>query len=228
MATETVVDSCNCVTFDTVEAIRFCKEHHRYFYGKRQLTSFSRMLETVYPIKREELEAVKLARPGLIEHAAERGSRVNAYADQYVLMGSVELPTGEWQDVADRVECFVNWFDKAKPEVLGVQQIVYDLEDGVAATKDYDLRFDGTTGTSVICDMKCTANPDWTWKLQLGCHQVYTLRGLPVMVLHINPDKYAKIGGVKLLSYDWHECMTMFDAARQWWRQIQKAKGSDQ
>lgn len=208
------VATCLCETIGKPASIHFCDEHHRYSYGDRKLASFSHVLRTVYPQKAAELEKID---PGVLEHARERGGRVDQYASEYARTGNVTLPAGEWEEVKERVGIFVDWFEAEKPIVRGVQQIVYDLEDGIAATKDFDFV---AQGAPAIVDLKCTASPDWTWKLQLGCHARYSKNGSDLYILHINPKLY-KRGGVKLIPYNSVECLRIYDAARMWWRELQ-------
>ncbi len=205
-----VLAACFCSTIGAPEEIRFCAEHHRYFYGDRRLASFSQMLRTVYPQKQAELEKIP---PEVLEHARERGIRVDRYASEFLLTGEVTIDTGEWQEVQDRTGFFVDWCERVRPEVRSVQEIVYSLEDGLAATMDFRLVLDHAP---IIVDMKNTASPDWTWKVQLGCHARYS--GLAnVYVLHVNPGLYKKTG-LKLIPYDLLECVTMFEAALAWWK----------
>lgn len=213
----TAISLCECETIGAPQQIRFCRDHHRYWFGDRRLASFSHVLNTVYPQKREELEKLD---PEVLEHARERGIRVDRYACEYVTTGRVEIPAGEWQEVLDRLGIFVEWFEKTKPIVRGVQQIVHDLDDGIAATKDFDFVL---AGTPVIVDLKNTYSPDWTWKAQLGCHGRYSKNGADLYALHINPKLYTKTG-YKLIPYSPEECMGIFDAARSWWKVLGTAK----
>ena len=216
--------SCVCHTIGAPEEIRFCEEHHSYRFGDRKLVSFSKMLSTVYPQKREELDKIP---PEVLEHARERGQRVDRYASEYARTGTVTVQAGEWQEVLDRVSIFVDWFDKTKPIVIGVQNICFSLDDGIAAMKDFDFV---SGGIPAIVDLKCTASPDWTWKAQLGCHVRYssyasepTVGYSEPYILHINPKLYTRTG-LKLIPYSTVECLRIFDAARAWFKELQRVK----
>ena len=217
----TAVAVCECQTVGAPQQIRFCVEHHRYWYGDKRLTSFSALLREVYPQKQEELAKID---PGTLEHARDRGSRVDRYVSEYARSGNVTIQPGEWLEVVERVSIFADWFLANKPEVRGVQQVVYNLEDGIAATKDFDFVLQGNP---VICDLKCTYSPDWTWKAQLGCHARYSKNGADLYVLHINPKLYEKQGGVRLLPYNSVECLRIFDAAVAWWRELPTKKSDN-
>ena len=213
--------ACSCQTIGTPQKIRFCEPHHRYWFGDRQLASFHSVLNAIYPQKQAELGKID---PVTLEHARERGLRVDRYCSEYAPSGNVRIDPGEWQEVVERVRIFVNWFEIRKPGVRGVQQIVYSLDDGVATTKDFDFTWDDK---AVICDLKCTYSLDWTWKAQLGCHARYSVCGTDglyyfLYILHINPKLYAKSGGFRLLPYDRTECLRIWDAAVAWWRELPK------
>ena len=220
-----VATACTCQSIGAPPEIRQCPEHFSFWHGDRRLTSYSSMLKAIYPAKAEALAKIP---PAILAHAAERGKRVDRYASDYARGLDIEVNPADFEDgamfaeVLERVRIFVEWFDHVKPEVIGVQQICYSLDDGIAAMKDFDFRIEGAMW---VVDLKCTATPAWEWKLQLGCHYALSASASycdPLLgILHINPKLYPRTNGVELIEYSTEPCLKAFQHALDWWKEIQ-------
>lgn len=72
-------------------------------------------------------------------HGAERGNNVHTGIERMIQGEAIELADfteEEWL----HLRAFVNWVEDFEPEFLGTEEIVYDLDQGVAGTADHRYR----------------------------------------------------------------------------------------
>ena len=189
---------CQCGTIGAAKEIRFCSDHHRYWIGDRQLESVTHAVNSVYP--RKSFDGVD---PAVVEHARERGVRVDGYLTQYVTTGHVVRPAGEWKEVDDRLERCIDWWDKnVNGQRVECQKILYSERDGIAGTADFV--FDG-----YVLDLKNTAQPEASWALQFGAYGEYA-DAHRVAALHSTKDS------CRLIEYDAAECRELWREAMRW------------
>lgn len=194
--------------------IEFNPEDHSYRDGERRFISVTKLISTVI---RKDIDGVD---PAVLANAAERGIRTEAYATEILSTGSTTIAAGERQDVVDRVECFYRWYEQEKPELIAAQQVVSDEGNGIAGQLDYLLRF-GHAFVGLV-DMKCTANPEASWRLQVGAYSSMTRNTHDKCgVLHVNP-KYAK--GWIWREYDPLIVRHQWASAVQWWKVLGSLK----
>ncbi len=192
--------------------IQFNAEDHSYRDGDREYISVTKLISTVI---RKDIDGVD---PAVLANAAERGIRTEAYATEILKTGGCAVMPGERQDVLDRVECFYRWYEQEKPELLGAQEVVHDETNGIAGMLDFRLRMGGH---SHIVDMKCTANPESSWRLQVGAYSEMSGHHEYCGVLHVNP-KYAK--GWIWREYDSFIVRSQWRAAVEWWKVLKSLK----
>ncbi len=190
-------------------------EDHIYRDGDRTYTSVSKVISTVI---RKDIEGVD---PAVLANAAERGIRTEQYATEILRNGWCHVPAAtERQDVQDRVACFYSWYEEAgKPELLATQEIVSDEANGIAGMLDWRILWNGRR---VLVDGKCTANPEPSWRLQVGGYEEMSAEKSDACgVLHINP-KYAK--GWIWREYDPFIVRSQWRAAVEWWKVLRSLK----
>lgn len=151
------------ITLDPVE--------HRYSDETgRQYTSVSRIIEACYPEK--TWADAPIAR---IEHARERGIAVEAYFNQYLLTGTVDVPAGENEDRLDYLERLIKWWESNQFAGIpsghfGVQEIVSDKLNLIAGSIDLLLKRVGVREKRTVIDIKCVAELQKSYELQLGAY----------------------------------------------------------
>ena len=210
MAIAAIAADCGiCQTIGAPAEIRYCDAHHRYFWGDQRLTSVSAVISACYPKK--SWDGVDMA---VIEHARERGIRVDRLLTEYVATGNVVVPAGEWSEVIDRFERAMSWWDRTVGYTLQgpiqTQKILYSQLDGVAGTADFVI------GDTVI-DLKNTAQLEKSYALQLGSYALYS-GSRSCAVLHVTKDS------CKLVSYDAAKCIEYWKSCVQWYRAMEELK----
>lgn len=187
---------------------------HRYVLEGKLLVSVSRVIDAVM---RKSWEGVD---PAVIENAAERGRRVEKWSTEMFRTGAV-LPEGEDRaDVLERLEAVESWYVQHAPVLIDAQRMVWSTQDEVAGMIDYVLKF--RNQKRYIVDMKCTAQAEATWPIQLGGYSSLSEEKPDgVAVLHINP-KFAK--GYIWREYDPALVEGQWKAALRWYRVLQQLK----
>ena len=152
----------------------------------------------------------------VVANAARRGREVEALCYEYAVKGYVEAEVSE--DCLPRIEAFDRFWTKYKPEYVAHQKTVY-LDD-IAGTLDLILRIDGVI---TIPDIKCTAQVDKKWPIQLGAYASMTTdTPLPaVAILHLNPS--LNKAGYKLREYDTAIAMRWWRTTLEFWRMKREA-----
>ena len=151
-----VAVACVCGSIGA-SGIRLCPEHHKYYLGDKELASVSRVIRETWPIKK----SFEYADPVVLEHARERGVRIDHYAAEYVKTGKVRILAGEWREVVERVQMFAEWWRRR--ETKAATQVIFH-DDEVAGTADF------LTTNGDIWDLKCVSAIDPTYFLQLGAY----------------------------------------------------------
>lgn len=196
---------CTCKA--NTDGIRLCYEHHRYWFGRKELASVSSVVKTVYAKK--SWDGVDEA---IIENARDRGIKVDDYIAEYIRTGRVSIQPGERQDVIDRVIIAVRLLEenyRYRRSAIA-QRIVFNLGFGVAGTADIEIDED------TVIDLKSTYQPEVDWKLQIGAYAF--LGGYKkAAIIHVSPKFYKNERGGKLLHYDVDECIGWWSKALQWW-----------
>lgn len=197
--------------------IQLDEASHTYsLYGK-PFVSVSKVIDAVMKKSWEGVPAEVLA------NAAERGSIVEGYTTEMLRTGYVTPPNTERDDVLARMEGVERWYQTMNPVLIDAQRKVYSEELGVAGTLDYLLRIgNGICVGRWLVDMKCTAQAEKSWILQLGAY--LDLLGEEVdgaAVLHINPS-FAK--GFIFRAYEVEAAKRQWRTALNWYRTLQELK----
>ncbi len=196
------MNNCCCESIGAPPEIRFCADHHRYFLGDKKLASVSRVIRECWPIKK----SFEYADPAVLEHARERGIRVDRYFEQYLKTGSIRIPNGEWMDVIELIQGLIKWWDAKGLPTPKTQQIVHDHE--IAGTVDL-------LWSDRIIDLKCVSALDPTYKLQLGAYA--EIAGVQsIGVIHANAK------GVKLVEFDFFKCALDWNTLRDMWSMVNR------
>lgn len=152
--------TCCCETIGA-SSVRLCPEHHRYWKGDKELVSVSKVLKGTWPIKPD----FSAAMPDVLEHARERGVRVDHYFSEYLREGRVRVDAGEWQEVLELLQKLIEWWRQKWTGQVQSQVILSDNE--IAGTCDF-------IPGDCILDLKTTYEIEPTYPIQLGAYaQLY-------------------------------------------------------
>ncbi len=195
--------SCCCASIGAPPEIRFCADHHRYFLGDKELASVSRVIRECWPIKK----SFEYADPAVLEHARERGIRVDRYFEQYLKTGSIRIPNGEWMDVIELTQGLVKWWNMQTFPSVRTQVIVHDND--VAGT--VDLLFPDR-----VVDLKCVSAIDPTYALQLGAYTDLAGLGANPGMIHANSK------GIKLIEFNVLQCVEDWRTCKAMWQMVNR------
>jgi hypothetical protein len=207
---------CVCETLGApLGAVRFCEGHHRYWRGDKQLMSVSKVIREAWPIKKNFEDAPK----DVLEHARVRGVRVDGYFTEFLRSGRVTIAAGEWQEVVERTQAVVGWWQgRDLPVTASPQVILADFE--VAGTADW------VTSAGWIFDMKNVSALDISYELQIGAycdlyetqHKVKPQGGA---LVHVSKAKGRPVS-VKVAEVDIVRATADWRLLRQCWSMVQR------
>ena len=157
--------------------------NHKYYRNGKELPSVT---EICNPISFERLDALQKA---MVEKAKQRGSRCHELAEEYLLVGELDIDDIETEYIP-YVQQFVLWAKTYKPKVLYTEKKLFC--DLFAGTLDLICEIDGKT---IIVDYKFTSSSDkHSLSVQLeGYSRLAEINGIhidEVFMLHIKKDSY--------------------------------------
>lgn len=202
----------------------FLDERHQYFDldNGEQLASVSQVIRLLKI--RKSFHGVDQA---ILNFAAERGKAVESilYALIQGQQASIDVPQWEQngttlsESVQQRVPGIQRWIQEGASYVAD-QQMVCDLDSGVAGTLDLIADVKGYSGTyRYIIDVKATAKKELDWSIQLGAYASMYMREFPstdlrCAILHINP-KFKQ--GYIFREYDLDDCCNKWNVVCAAW-----------
>jgi hypothetical protein len=212
---------CQCVEWDQSQAdvVRFCNAegHHKYWRGNKELTSVSKVIRSMWPFKKN-FDGVD---PVVLDHARERGIRVDTYLSDYIRSGRVRIMAGEWQEVVERSQMVIQWWNAEQRDgaFQAIPQCVLS-DDDIAGTADI------VTQWGYIMDLKNVAKLDQTYFLQLGAYaQLYRSQygqaASGGAFIHVTQLKDQPVS-VKFVEVDIAECEQDWNVLRAAWDMAQK------
>jgi hypothetical protein len=155
----TVTATCSCGSIGR-EDLRLCADHHRYWRGDKELVSVTKIIKSMWPIK----PGFSSAPPDVLEHARERGIRVDRYFSEYLAQGSVRIRAGEWEEVETLIKSLTNWWSEEFHRGPGdTQSQVLLADDSIAGTAD-------VVCCGCIIDLKTTYDIEPFYALQVGAY----------------------------------------------------------
>lgn len=210
---ETNAAPCNCTIRDNDLKVRLCVTHHRYHIRAKELVSVSAVIKSTWPIPADYSKAD----PAVLEHARDRGSRVDAYFTEYLNTGAVTIQAGEWTEVLDLLEKLVVWWDanlSFRSSQAKSQVILHD--DRIAGTCDVLAAFG-------LYDLKTTYNIESTYHLQVGAYaDLYlSMTGQEppeIGIIHVT-RRYAQ---PKLIPLDLQQCLHDWRVLRAMYELVQR------
>lgn len=157
--------------------------NHEYYRNGKKLPSVTEICE---PISFERLNALQKA---MLERAKQRGTRCHELAEEYLLMGDIDIDQIE-TEYLPYIQQFVLWVKTYKPKVLFTEKRLFS--DLFAGTLDLVCEIDGKT---IIVDYKFTSSIDKkSLSVQLeGYYRLANENNLNVdecWFLHIKKDSY--------------------------------------
>lgn len=206
MSTVAIASTCVCGSIGAASEIRFCSAgHHRYWFGDKQLTSVSSVIRSTWPLKPD----FSAADPAVLDHARERGIRVDSYFQQYVSSGRIRVPAGEWTDVIELTRLLVNWWDRQTFSTATwiTQKMVHDGD--IAGAMDLY-----SPELNLVLDLKTVSRLEPVYGLQVAAYDGIGQLKADIGAIHLNKR------GVHLVTYgkqereDWLALRRMWDVVR--------------
>lgn len=157
-------NACSCVNWVGDEQVRICPSHHRYFRGKKELASVTRVIRECWPVKKN----FEAADPAVLENARERGVEADWLFSEWIGGNLLKIPAGMRQDAIDRFYALRRWWQ-------------WDAEIAAAAHSQVILADSDIAGMSdVICvnlrneirvwELKNVSALDPSYELQVGAY----------------------------------------------------------
>lgn len=201
---------CQCGSIGA-SGVRLCVDHHRYWNGDKELTSVSRIIRDTWPLKK----SFEAADPAVLEHARERGIRVDTYFQEYLTTGMVRIKSGEWKEVVDRLMSLRIWWENQHVEDVATQMILHN--DEYAGTPDF------VTTDSDIWDLKNVYSLDTTYWLQMGAYaslHIETHGHIGRLgLIHVNPRL---TNGIQFVPVDLDEALHDWQITVDMWRMVKR------
>lgn len=190
---------------------------HRYSdESGRQYVSVSKIIQECYPEKTWGDAPIER-----VEYARNRGVAVEAYFNQYLLAGTVDVPAGEMEDRLDYLQRLVAWWEKndfadvTSKYKVEVQAILSDKVNGIAGSADLLLH---TTKRTLI-DIKCVYELQKSYVLQCGA---YTDMSASERCGCLWVSKTA----VQFVEYDAKDAVESWRDAKNWYLRKQKIEAT--
>jgi hypothetical protein len=208
----TVTATCSCGSIGR-EDLRLCADHHRYWRGDKELVSVTKIIKSMWPAK----PGFSSAPPDVLEHARERGIRVDRYFSEYLRDGSVRITAGEWEEVRALLKSLTDWWPDNIRTTSRPPQAQVILADGrVAGTPD--IIWDGR-----ISDLKTTYDIESTYPIQLGAYadlfeETYGIEPASLAIIHVNK----RFREPKCIPLDVKECRNDWRILRDAWFMVQR------
>lgn len=119
------------------------------------LDCMSECLEGKLPVvTKEDIDYAKGESARRRDSGASTGTDAHALVEHYLKGIQVDLSDAS-KEASNAYMAFVKWFEKVKPEVINVEEVIYSQDYAYAGTYDCMLRIDGKV---YLCDLK-TTNP---------------------------------------------------------------------
>ena len=166
---------CTCGSIGAAPEVRMCDDHHFYWLGDRQLTSVSKIIRSIWPVKKD----FENAPADVLENARDRGVCVDALLSQWVNGKLDTIKAGSTrEDAVPLFEQAVEWINGQNWSSIKAQVTLNDKR----AAGTCDLIIDG-----FIWDVKTVYNLDPSYEVQLGMYAKLAngiVKGLGI--LHLN------------------------------------------
>lgn len=138
-------------------------------------------------ITEEDIIEAKGASGRKRDAGADTGSEAHALVERY--LKGIEETEDSSEEAANAYRAFVAWFEEAKPEVLGVEEVIYSEAYDYSGTYDCMLKVDGKV---YLCDLK-TTNP--SRKAPNGVYAEYFIQLGAYAMAHDEQQKYEEDNG---------------------------------
>lgn len=157
--------------------------NHEYYRNGKKLPSVTEICD---PISFQRLDALQKS---MLERAKQRGSRCHELAEEYLLVGELDIEEIE-SEYIPYIQQFVLWTKTYKPKVIYTEKKLFS--DLFAGTLDLVCEIDGKT---IIVDYKFTSAVDKkSLSVQLeGYDRLSKINNINIdecWFLHIKKDSY--------------------------------------
>jgi hypothetical protein len=146
------------------------------------------LTEKLPVITAEDLADAKLASARKRDSGASTGTDAHALVEHFLKGMPVDLGSAS-VEARNAYNAFVKWFDKVKPEVVNVEEVIYSQEYEYAGTYDCMLKIDGKV---YLCDLK-TTNP--SRKAPNGVYAEYFIQLGAYAAAHEEQRQYEEANG---------------------------------
>lgn len=109
------------------------------------------LLDKLPVITAADLTDAKLASTRKRDSGANTGSEAHAMVERFLKRG--EQPTSGSAEALNAYKAFLKWYGESKPEVIGVEEVIYSQEYEYGGTYDCLLRI---ANKNYLCDLKTT------------------------------------------------------------------------
>lgn len=199
--------------YETVGDQRF------YPYEGGWLPSVTTILGAVYPKSQFlidwQIENGKEESERIRDEAAEEGRKIHSYIED--LTKGLVIPAEAVTPKARRcIKAFLTWYDEYKPEIISVEQQVYNVDKGYAGTIDMVARVNGEV---TVVDFKTSNAVHESYRVQVAAYvQAYNMTATEpatkAFILHLNSKNKQGYGynEVKVIDNQiiWNSCLNMF------------------
>lgn len=217
MSAVAVASACVCGSIGAdPSVVRFCDAdgHHKYWRGDQRLTSVSKVISAVWPVKKD----FESAPPEVLAHARERGIRVDRYFSEWLRTGRVRIVAPEWREVIAGVEAVIGWWQSegirdARPQVI----LAGEQEAGTA----------DVLAPLMVAELKCVSALEPTYDIQVGAYvdflQRTNLQSIDEgFILHCKIDAKTLTAKVKAVPVDLQRAVWDWRCLRDVWRVAQR------
>lgn len=217
MSTEIATCSCTAWTDETV--VRHCPEHRHYFRGATQLAGVNRVINTVWPIKKNWEDAD----PYTLENARKRGVATDDLFSAWLNGNLSRFPVGTRFDARDRFIALGQWWPSLGLVKQQAQTVLAD--DEIVGIADV-VAIRSKTGRVLIADLKNVSALDPTYQLALGGYadlheKQYGILPGELGLIHVTQPK-GKPVSIKFVEVDLQQAVSDWRITRDMWRLVQR------
>lgn len=205
------MSDCTCADAKVDGSVYYCPACHLYQRNGSKLDSVTSIIRACWPIKKNFEDANQ----DVLEHARERGVRIDRYFTEYLRTGETRIQVGEWQEVKVGLLAVIDWWRTEVRDDAQAQVILAD--DSVAGTAD--IVYKGT-----VVDLKCVSALDPSYEVQVGGYAQLKGDIEQGLLLHCKIDARAMTAKVKPVEVnlkqaveDWRLIRSVWEIGKRQW-----------
>lgn len=205
-----IIAACQCGSI--LPEVSFCEEHHTYSRNGKKLTSVTSLIRQCWP----EKKVFDGAKPEVLDHARERGTRIDRYFSEYIRTGGyVQLPHDEWDEVHVGVKALRDWWKGERLDKTAAKAQVIVADNDVAGMADLVC-------APTVIDIKVVHTLDPTYDIQVGGYGDLHGSITEGFLIHCKIDARELTAKVKVVPVDMKQAVTDWRAMRDVWVMAQR------